>query len=409
MGVWLKVAVLGTICFAGGLVAQRVLRRSPEPGAVAAPERPPRSHHRLQARQIEEVLDSRGEQQVAKVLSFVDRMDSGSDCLGFAKNLIADPDNRNSKTLWSLILARWSVVDPEGMITFVEGEKKSGRGNDLESMAWFAWAASDPSHLATQAPQLHGPLGLEVIRGLAAVDADLALEVAFKMPDANSAVGAALGASDKHDPERIRSLLARAVYDGMRMPMQRQLMTRLLQEDPRAAVAYAQRNGRIWSDPVAQVLGQAARDDPEEAVGLLEDLPSSRHRAISTVTVARNWAMNDPVGAVEWIRRQPAGEIRNTSLVAVASVIGGNDPRGGLALLEEVEWSKVGAFYSIGSVRESGSVYNQVKEHDTVNTLDVARNLLRSLAGTDPEEAREYVAKTVPPALRDELVKGIEE
>jgi hypothetical protein len=402
--------VLGPVCVACGLAAELVLRdRPPSSGEPAAFARPERTKSRPHAREIDQILASGGQQQVSEVLEFMNRMVSSAECRSFARNLIADPDNQNSRTLWSLVLARWSVVDPEGMIEFVEAEKNSGRGCNLEPLAWFAWAASDPTHLATLAPQLQNSHGREVLKGLAAVDPGLALDVAFKMPEANGAVNTAIRASGKHDPERIRSLMPRAVYDGMRGPMQDHLRDSLLKEDPRKAVDLARSHGRSWSDPVAQTLGLAARNDPGEAVRILEELPSSRRRAISTVAVARSWAMNDPDGALAWIREQSPGEVRNTSLVGVASVIGGNDPAGGLALLEEVGWRKVGAFYAIGSVGKGGGLNNQVQEHETVQTLGVAKNLLRGLEAMDPDQARDYVTSIVPPEHREQMMKVLGE
>jgi hypothetical protein len=276
-------------------------------------------------------------------------------------------------------------------------------------MAWFAWAASDPVHLASLAPRLEKGDGLEVLRGLAAVDPDLALDVAFRMPDANGAVNRALRATNRLDPQRLQELMTRAVYDGMRNPMQDALRDQLLTEDPRKAVEFSRNRGRTWSDPVAATLGMVAQLDAEEAVTILDEMPSSRGRAIATVEVVKNWSMKDPAAALDWIRSQPPGVVRNTSLVRVASIIGGEDPLGGLALIEEVEWSKVGAFYSIGAVNSKGRLLNQVQEHGTVQTLDVARDLLRSLAGTDPDGARAYVADSVPAEYHQELLQVIGE
>lgn len=354
-------------------------------------------------------FDGGGASQVGKVVGLMDEIFDGDDCLRIAKILSGDPENRNSMTLWSLVLARWSIVDPQGMMDFVQGPGGSQVGVDVRSLAWYAWAASDPEGVKEQAHTMGGPLRLAVLRGMAAVDPELALRTAFEMREANSTVNAVLRSISDPDPELVRGFLSRAVYDGMRQPMEDALVKSYLREDPKKALEFAQGQGRIWSDPVAKVIGETAVDRPEVAVSLLEELPSSRSRAISTVEVARSWASNDPQAALDWVRQQEPGEILNTSLVAVASAMGGSDPVGALALLSEVGWKEVGAFYAIGRVNGPESVFDQVQSHRAIDLTEVAQDLMRNFVMMDREGARAYVAEEVPPAWQEKFKKIVEE
>ena len=359
---------------------------------------------------VEEVLSGRGERQIQDMLTAVEKLQRSGDCRNFARQLLKAGDNAASESLWALLFARWSELAPSAMVDFVESEQAHAISGKLEEMAWFAWGASDP-HAATERVRLQPQtIRYATIRGIAAVDPTEASLCALSLPDAQFALREAIVYSNKHDPEHLIALLSRSVYNGSRQPIQEALIARLTQFDPAAAIAEAQRLGRIWSDPPAKVFGEIARTNASAAVELLTLVPQSRSRAISTVQVARNWAQTDQYAALEWVRSLPPGDVKDTSLAAVASVIGGKEPIEGLALIEETGWRVGGQFYEVATIRNDGKIQSQRQEHDTVDAVAVGKALLRQLSATDLEGARLYIEQRAPKALRKNLssVIGIE-
>lgn len=344
------------------------------------------------------VLSRIDAQQVTEAIALLSTMTTAEECRQFANQLLNDPENSDSETLWNILMARWSEIDPKGMIDFSEKQP----GHLLRNLAWEAWAATDPDLLATKVVSMGPPNSIAVLKGIASRDPDLALELCFKTPGAN--VWALMSKTEGFTPEAIRKHLQKAAYNGMRNPMIDHLARNLARENPKKALEFLNEKGRSWSDPAAQLFAQVAREDPAKAVILLKDQPTSRSKAISTVQIAKNWASTDPEASLKWARSQTSAQVRDTSLVAIASVIGGEDPDQALALLDEVGWKDVGLFYSVGKIRHDGFYHDQIEEHDVAMTHRVGRSLLENLAMQDPEAARKYIETKVPEDRRASLL-----
>ena len=352
------------------------------------------------SREISQVLTKPDSQQVTRAFTLVNGFSEPSECLNFASRLLDDPENKDSETLWCLVLARWSELDPQGMIDFVEGQPDSR----LRLLAWETWAATDPDLLATKVTSMGPPKSVSVLKGIASQNPDLALEAAFESPDTNSLIWPMFRSSTGFKVETIKRLLQSAAYDGTRNPMMENLTDTLAQRDPKEALSFVQKKGRNWSDPSAKLFAKLAHKNPKQAVDLLGKQPSSRSKAISTVQVAKTWAAQDPEAALAWTRSQSSSQIRDSSLVAIASVIGGEDPDQGLALLDEVGWKDVGLFYAVGTVQPKGKLHDQIEEHDIAMTHRVGRSLLETLAQQDPEAAKKYISTNVPESRRASLL-----
>jgi hypothetical protein len=122
----IKLLALGITCYLGGLF---VFSPKPEPTTTRTSSNRQVTDRKLQHRSP---LHQSGASQIEGTLSFVaqldspDSPDSPDSCRNFAAQLNADPKNRHSKTLWSIILARWSQLDPDGMITFLQRHESTG-------------------------------------------------------------------------------------------------------------------------------------------------------------------------------------------------------------------------------------------------------------------------------------------
>lgn len=237
--------------------------------------------------QISRILADANSSQVTRALDLIDGFQNRSECLQFATRLLNDPESKDSETLWCILFARWSKIDPEGMIDFSKGQPES----KLHLLAWETWGATDPDLLASKVISMRSPVSRSVLKGIASQDPDLALETAFKTPNVNDLIWSLFRDSGGFDKDLVREQLKRAVYDGMREPLAEHLANQLAENDPKEALSFIQNKGRNWSDPVAKMFAKLAAKNPEEAVSLLAAQPDSRSKAISAVQIAKVWAL----------------------------------------------------------------------------------------------------------------------
>lgn len=345
-------------------------------------------------------LGAAGAEQVSRVADLMGRLQASEDWSRFARSLLRDDAHRNAESLWGLLLARWSEIDAESMLEFVRDAPGQGIPREVREMAWFAFAVANPEGAAERVRTESEHLRKAAIRGMAAVSPRKAFESALAMPDGQFALRHAIVASQGRQPEDLDAVVRRAVYDGARQPAQEALVELLAKTDPALAIETAQRAGRIWSDPVAKAFAAIGRTEADLAVELLDSLPESRSRSISSVAVAKSWAASDPDAALEWVRSLRSGEVRDTALVAVASVVGGENPMDGLALIEETGWRDSGRFYEVAAIWH-GEWRTHREGYESVIMADVAESLLRQWAYADRDGARAYIDERVPESLRE--------
>ena len=344
-------------------------------------------------------LNQKGAIQIESTLSFVNQLDSSNACLAFASQLNADSKNRHSKSLWSIILARWSLLDPEGMLIFLDEESKAGRGTHMEGLAWQAWGANDPRGAFAQIHRIDGELPKELFKGIAQVDPDLAIELAFQATDAGNLVEIVLETGSQFSDETLDRLKELSNLSAITWDLNRVLQRQGINGDPAhdLGIFRAHRNHFGRSAPFYEDLAKKA---PLEAVALLEQDPQSQDRANSTVAVAKNWALSDPDASIAWARQLESPQVRTNSLVAIASVIGGEDPMRGLALIQEVGWADTHVFLKIKPVSEGKVQRGSSSFADNLRTFNVASSAFQSLAASDPSAARLFLEESVPPEHR---------
>lgn len=317
---------------------------------------------------------------------------SASRIAAIAAELLADAHHARDDTLWALVLARWSQVDPTAMMAFAESHAGETCAT-LPAMAWKAWGATRPEEAFAAAKSQPEPLRKAMLQGVAAVDPAKAAHFALGLPNAQFAIGTVIGDLARHDLEAALALLPRAVYDGAREPIQRAVVEELAKSDPEQALDLARTAGRIWNDREAETFAAIARHHPEKARELVEGMPSSRAKALSSVSVAKTLAAEDPEAALAWTRTSLKGPVREAALVEIASVTGGSDPVAGLALLAESGWKEPGDLYLI---REGQTA----DMFEAVATSDVTIRLLRQWAASDPDGARTWMEAHAPSTLQ---------
>ena len=400
---WLRLAVIAAVA-AGGFFLGRGINSRPVDAGVAAP--PPAPPAKLTALirapaptpELAIALNATGSKQLERMHTAVGLAQSSAELERFARHLLDNPQNRSSESLWALLLARWSVVDPAAMISFLEKQPAAGAIAQLKEQAMFAWGAVDAEGAFAAAKSR--PVGLRraALAGIAATAPALAAEFVVKMPGGQYAIRNVVN-SPEVDLATLKSLLPRCAYDSTRWPVQREIISRLAASDPDAAIEFAMAAGRSRSDPVATALSEIAERDHHVALKHLATLPDSRRRAISSVEVAKRWAHRDPEAALAWARDSLPGPVRDYALVELASIIGGEDPIGALALVGEVGWeSEVGEFYDIGD-----------EEPERLSSQEIGLTLLRQLASADRAAALAYIDEHLPESLAAEVRTEIEE
>ena len=316
--------------------------------------------------------------------------------------LLADPRRRRDLGVWGPLLARWSEVDGAGLMAFVKREAPPGERPWLEAKSWYAWGAAHPSAASAEGKELPVLMARELIAGMAKRDPQAAANFALQMPDAQFnllGIAADVAASD---PELIAGLLPRAVYDGMRQPLQRAQAAALVTTNPAAALALARKAGNVGLDPVPHTMRHIAQHDPVKAAGLLAQMPSSRSKALSSVALAKTWGARDGDAATAWARQSLTGPVKQAALLEIAASSGGPDPLAALQLVEEAGWNQEANFHAVADYGTVGP--GEVNERPT--PVKTAGLLLQQLSILNPAAAQSFLEQHVPANLRDAVAKN---
>ena len=350
-------------------------------------------------------LAQRGAAQVPAFYSAVGEVTTSAGMENLARRLLSSQANAASDSLWRLLLARWSEIDPAAMVAFVETEPPGHQQlvPKLQRLAFEAWGGVDPDAAFAAVRDKTKPLRDAALIGMAKRFPARAVELALKMPDAQFSIRPVVKTADLPE-ETLRSLLARSVYDGSRGAVLNQLIERLVVSDPAAALELS-RSGPNYRGTESDTLGKIARVNHRAAIDLLDTLPLSRARAMSAVRIAGAWSAQDQAAALDWARGSLQGPVRGAALVEVAATVGGRDPLAGLALIEEAGWGKVRNFFEPVTVGEDGNFSTQ-QNFDGNQTLAVAKSLLAQLSASDPDAAHQFVARA-DESMREELAKVI--
>ena len=345
-------------------------------------------------------LTQHGSKALPEIFAFVEKA-SVADLRRAATDLLSDPRRRRDLGVWGPLLARWAEMDGAGLMAFVRNEAPPGDRPWLESKAWYAWGAADPQAAGAEGAQLPVELSRQLIAGMAQADVRAAVAFAMRMPDAQFNLRGIAGEITKSAPELIGELLLRSVYDGMREPLQRAQCEVLARTDPPAAIALARRLGAIERDLVPETMGDIAQRDPLKAVEVLAQMPSSRSRALSAVTLAKTWAAHDAIAATAWARQTLTGSVKQSALLEIAAVSGGPDPLASLQLVEEAGWIQESNFYRIAD----GGSLTPSETFDRPTPVKTTSLLLRQLSVLDPSAARNFLEQRVPESLRQAVAQ----
>ena len=347
-----------------------------------------------------EPLTLTGSKAMSELFERLDQAGAGP-LAGMARSLLKDPQRCRDMGLWGPLLARWAERDGAGLMNFVRTELSPAERGLLEGKAWFAWGAADPGAASAAGTTLPVPLARELIAGLVCKDVGLAVDFALKMPDAQFNLNSIMGEVKRSAPELLTQLAPRAVYDGMRGPIQQAQRETLAGTDPSAALALAAKHGNIGHDPVPGTMIYLATQDPVKAAEAFAEMPNSRSRALSALALARTWAAQDVEAATAWTRASLTGPVRQGALLEIAAASGGADPMAALSLVEEAGWTQETNFHQIA---DNGNM-TPSEGRTRPTPVRIGGELLRQLALLDAAAAKSFLLKRVPEPQRAAVAK----
>jgi hypothetical protein len=134
-----------------------------------------------------------------------------------------------------------------------------------------------------------------------------------------------------------------------------------LADIPRALAMIAQRREPEVLTLRHRLLARWADDNPRAALAYAQSLPHSPERQKSLQVVLAEWTANDAASVLNWVNGLPAGQERNEAVRAVVEAMAEQDPREALNMLD-----------SLGGV---------------VNRAELQASILRRWAQSDPAAA----------------------
>ena len=146
------------------------------------------------------------------------------------------------------------------------------------------------------------------IRALASTDID-ALKMYFEQArssEARQMIGAAI-ASQLAEADPLEALTWARANEKQNAPyLQMSVLARIAETDWQFALAEARNmpNTRMRSNVISYVLGHVAKDDPADAVAILDQLEDPKQKLEAGQRLISNWIYQDPDAAIDWILAQ---------------------------------------------------------------------------------------------------------
>ncbi|MBK1884046.1 hypothetical protein JIN85_16625 [Luteolibacter pohnpeiensis] len=314
-----------------------------------------------------------------------------------ARQLISS-SHRNDLAMWQTLLAAWSEQDGQGMIDFIEKDVPISQRETLLEIGWFAWGAAEPDAAFVLGKTLSGPREQQFLMGVAAVDARKAAEFLSQMPNSQMSRYYISRQIVQGAPDLVDGMLQSAIYDGGRVGFQSEWVKQLAATDPAKAVEYADNMGIIFQDNIRIAIDEIAKKDPAAALEQIQMMPSNRSKALSSVTLAKDWVRVDRDKALSWIRGSLTGPVQHYALVEAAEATGTTDPEGALGLVLEAGLEPVADFYDV-----RGSSIMMSESSALPDAGKTAAYLFQRLAQTDPEGAERYLQDHIPSELQEKF------
>lgn len=273
-----------------------------------------------------------------------------------------------------------------------------GRFDPTAAVAW-AQASGSPAALAS------------VVSGVARVDPDRALELAFALPgmQEQQRVLNSLVASGTLSASHTVALVDRLLAQPGRSTALRVLAGMWAQRAPADALPWLLENrGLATTSAIAQAGMSLARNDPAAAVGYFEQIPSEL-RASWLGAVAEGYAQNDAGAAAAWLAAYRDAPGYDAAAAAVAARTALTSPAAAARMFAAVDVARVpGAASSASAIAGSWARQDAAAAGAWARELadaEVAAGALgavaRQWATSDAGAAREWALRLPADARRD--------
>jgi hypothetical protein len=232
--------------------------------------------------------------------------------------------------------------DPLTAISLVEA-LPSGEREMMLGVVASSYGRTDPEAALLWAQSLNPPspnaVG-NVLAGLARVDPDRAIELAFETPEATNQRGpgplVALVSNGTLDAEQTARLADRLLATPARSQTLQMLMQAWAQRQPQDAARWMLAKGSgVPRAALGQAAMQLARADPAAAIGYLDRVPPDL-RATWLSAAADGYAQNDVRAAASWIARHRGEPGYDAALGAIAARTAISDPAAAARLFDSI-------------------------------------------------------------------------
>jgi hypothetical protein len=259
-----------------------------------------------------------------------------------------------------------------------------GRRAPESALAWVASLAAPPD------------LRASVISGIAQVDVDRAIDLAFRDPPQ----GGSLGGSrfDRWRFGMLNSVITNAMAEpntsipalasrvlalpdvSERSNALQMLMNLWLQKDPRATLDWITTDSGLPRDMLSIVIGNITRSDPLLAASYTNRVPAAA-RELWIADVAQSYARRDPQAATEWLGQFHDEREYSTGMAAIA--------------LQAIDYDPAMSARLLSSLRDSGE-----------NTKNAVQTVADSWAARDEQSARAWIRGLPEGPVRDSALRG---
>ena len=400
MALHLPTILFVLLFFSIGFGSSFIFRDAPSQEASHSEKDPNKRRRKLHAR---DSLASANFREIDDIIQLLTKVSNSEECQRLAHSLNADPDNRHNKTLWSLLLASWAEISPEGMMAFLDSEKKYGRPTHMEELAWEAWGISSPDSAAPHLRSIGYHERRALIKGITQIDPSLALAIAKSAPNTSALLSTILYDSPDLSIEDYQKIQEASESNRYRFRFPPSQIAKVAQNNPQSAFEIALQQKSKASGSFPTLIGEIAKVNPEATKQFLSEQPTSREKSLAIVEVAKKIAFQDPDHSLEYARSLHPGLTRDASLISIASIVGGEDPLKGLSLIEEANWSAVSTLSAINNGTASRKI--SYGPSGGLSTSGLAADLLSNLAVSDLAEAERYLETVVPEDQREEILK----
>ncbi len=294
----------------------------------------------------------------------------------------------------------WAQQDADAAFEYVQSLRVGDERQQLMHVVATEYGRRAPeSALAWLATLTQAPLDLRasVISGIAQVDVDRAIDLAFRDPPPqgsnfggsrfdrwrfgmlNSVITNAMAEPSTSIPELASRVIKLPDFNERSNALQT-LTSLWLQKDPRAMLDWITTESGLPRESLSPVVGNITRSDPLLAASYTDRVPAAL-RELWIANVAQSYARRDPQAATDWLGQFQDEREYSTGMAAVA--------------LQAIDYDPAMAARLLGSLRDSGE-----------NTKNAALAVAESWAARDEQSARAWIRSLSEGPVRDSALRG---